>query len=99
MAMEEAGHPGGERLRPRLLLYGTSGCHLCEQARALVAPLAEAFGWRLEEVDIADDEQLFARWGEVIPVLERTDRPEPLCWPFDQRMVLDCLAAPGARED
>lgn len=79
---------------PRVLLHGTSACALCDRAEALVAPMAAAFGWQLEQIDIADDDALFARWGERIPVLERTDTGAVLCWPFDARAVQGVLAAP-----
>jgi|AntRauTorcE11897_2_1112592.scaffolds.fasta_scaffold38564_2 hypothetical protein len=83
--------------RPRLWLYGTRHCHLCEQAEALVAPIAAAFGWLLEEPDVTEDDTLFEIYGERVPVLARSDRREELGWPFDTRMVQDYLMAPGDR--
>jgi glutaredoxin len=52
----------------RVVLYHADGCHLCEKARAvLTAELgAEAF----EEVDIAGEETLEARYREWLPVVE-----------------------------
>ena len=41
-----------------LVLYHTEGCHLCEQAEALLQPFALARGWRLERV--ADLQAVFA---------------------------------------
>ena len=52
-----------------VILYTTLGCHLCEQAKALVDPLITERGWQLQEVDIADDDHLMARYGVRIPVL------------------------------
>ena len=80
---------------PRLLLYGTLGCHLCEVARARTEPVAVAFGWRLEERDVADDEALAARYGARIPVLARSDRGDELAWPFDSDALVAWLALPG----
>ncbi len=37
----------------------------------------------IECIDIMDDPQAEARYAESIPVLERSDRSTPLCWPFD----------------
>jgi hypothetical protein len=55
----------------RLVLYGRPDCHLCDEARAVVAPLAaEAGDVEVVEVDIESDERLFARYLERIPVLE-----------------------------
>lgn len=77
-----------------LLLYGTSNCTLCERAQALVAPLAAAFGWTLLERDVANDDALFARYGERVPVLARPDLAQELDWPFDPVAVHALLARP-----
>ena len=61
-----------------LILYGTSACHLCELAAAL---LREA-DLKFEEVDISESDALFERYGVTIPVLKRQDGAE-LNWPFD----------------
>jgi hypothetical protein len=66
-----------------LVLFGTLGCHLCDDARARVAPLAAAFGWQLVERDIVEDPELEARYATRIPVLWRTDLDLELAWPFD----------------
>jgi hypothetical protein len=73
-----------------LILYGTLGCHLCEQAAALIAPLL-AKDWLLEEVDISDSEALMARYGIRIPVLARQADGAELGWPFDQQQLLAFL--------
>jgi len=83
--------------RPRLCLYGTGQCRLCDQAAALVAPIAAAFGWKLERPDVAEDDVLFERYGERVPILARSDREEELGWPFDARMAQDYLMASGDR--
>lgn len=54
----------------RLVLYGRSGCHLCEDMRRdLEAQRAEA-EFVLEVRDIEADPALEAAFGEIIPVLE-----------------------------
>ncbi|HYF24249.1 MAG TPA: glutaredoxin family protein [Baekduia sp.] len=50
----------------RLVLYGRPGCHLCEDAAALLDGLGLAF----EEVDIEADDALLKAMLERIPVLE-----------------------------
>ncbi|MGM0693586.1 MAG: glutaredoxin family protein [Pseudomonadota bacterium] len=52
----------------RLRLYTTLGCHLCEQLEALLATLC-AEHYRLERVEISEDEGLVTRYGVRIPVL------------------------------
>ena len=52
-----------------LTLFSKPGCHLCDDMKAIVAPLARAGGHRLEVVDITTDAALLAQYGEEIPVL------------------------------
>ena len=49
-----------------LVLYTAHGCHLCEQARALL----DGEGVTYEEVDISGDDALEAAYREWLPVLE-----------------------------
>jgi glutaredoxin len=51
-------------------LYGKPGCHLCDDARAVIADVRESHDFQLEEVDISVDPGLFRRYGERIPVVE-----------------------------
>src|ERR1700742_1836735 len=53
----------------RVTLYGKPGCHLCDEARAVVEAVRAARPFDLTEVDITLDPGLFARYGERIPVL------------------------------
>ena len=50
-------------------LYSRPGCHLCEEAKAAIAPLLLEFGAVLREVDIDDDAVLKERYGWDIPVI------------------------------
>ncbi|WP_372626211.1 glutaredoxin family protein [Arsukibacterium sp.] len=59
------------------ILYSTWGCHLCEQAEAL---LTDA-GVNFQVLDIIDDEQLLQQFRVHIPVLASGN--ELLYWPFD----------------
>jgi hypothetical protein len=72
------------------ILYGTLGCHLCEQAAAIVAPLL-ASDCLLEDVDISGSEDLMARYAIRIPVLVRQADGAELGWPFDQQQLLAFL--------
>jgi glutaredoxin len=66
-------HPEDARLAaagPReVTLYTRPGCHLCEEAKAAIAPLLREFGALLREINIENDELLEARYGWDIPVL------------------------------
>jgi hypothetical protein len=65
---------------PELVLYSRDGCHLCEEARAIVQGLLEdraTLGRRtaaLHERDIATDPALERRFFATIPVIELAGR-------------------------
>jgi glutaredoxin len=52
-----------------VILYGRAGCHLCEDALAVVQRLRSRRVFSLREVDIEQDEDLLRRYLERIPVL------------------------------
>jgi glutaredoxin len=55
---------------PRVVtLYTRPGCHLCEEARALIEPMLAEFGATLREVNIDADAVLRERYGLDIPVI------------------------------
>jgi thiol-disulfide isomerase/thioredoxin len=55
--------------RPVLELYGHSYCHLCDEMHAQLLILASELGFRVNIIDIHDDAELEARFGEFVPVL------------------------------
>lgn len=65
-----------------LILYSTLGCHLCEQAKALVEPILVTYEVPLTELDIADSDELIDTYGVRIPVLRDPDSNAELGWPF-----------------
>lgn len=75
---------------PALILYTTSGCHLCEQAQALVVELQAEFSLTLVPVEISEDASLLEIYGIRIPVLRREDGSE-LGWPFDRDALREFL--------
>lgn len=64
------------------VLYHTLGCHLCEEAEAIVTPLAEALACTVSRCDIADSEALVDAYGIRIPVLKAIASGAELSWPF-----------------
>lgn len=72
---------------PECQLFGTLGCHLCEQAEAVVMPLVE-HGLLVELMDIADYSEWVEAYGLRIPVLRRVDTGEELDWPFELEQVV-----------
>jgi glutaredoxin len=55
---------------PVITLYGKPGCHLCDDARAVVERVHEQHPFELREVDVSLDPQLNRAYGERIPVVE-----------------------------
>ncbi|MEO7059659.1 MAG: glutaredoxin family protein [Lapillicoccus sp.] len=53
---------------PRITLVSRPGCHLCDDARLVIAAVATAQGVTWQELSIDDDAQLRARYAEQIPV-------------------------------
>jgi glutaredoxin len=50
-------------------LYTRPGCHLCEEAKAAMAPVLREFGAVLREVNVDQDTVLKERYGEDTPVI------------------------------
>ena len=65
--------PQGSEGEPRVLLYTRAGCHLCEEARAVVADVCGAV-----DVDVDLPEglargpggDLVGKYGDYVPVVE-----------------------------
>ncbi len=66
-------HPEEQRLARaeplEVTLYTRPGCHLCEEAKAVMEPLLVEFGAKLCEVNIAGDAALEEQFGLDIPVV------------------------------
>jgi glutaredoxin len=50
-------------------LYGKPGCHLCDDARAVVQQVRSRRSFELQEVDVSLDPAMNREYGERIPVL------------------------------
>ena len=76
----------------RLLLFGTSGCHLCEQAREIIQDcLSDRYDKWIEAIDIAEFEQWQTQYAVRIPVLYDPETQKELGWPFDQTQVKEFM--------
>ena len=49
----------------RVVIYERPGCHLCDEARAVLDRVGEPY----RSVDIESDDELFKRYLERIPVI------------------------------
>jgi hypothetical protein len=50
-------------------LIGKPGCHLCDVARDVIMRVCEEAGAAWEEKSILDDEELYRKYWEQIPVV------------------------------
>jgi hypothetical protein len=53
---------------PRVTLISRAGCHLCDDARAVIESVTQELGEAFVEVDLGSDPGLVARYAEMIPV-------------------------------
>jgi len=55
--------------RVKAVLYSRPGCHLCEEMKEVMSSSGCGELYALEEIDIENDPELFARYQFEIPVL------------------------------
>lgn len=70
------------------VLYGTEGCHLCDDAERLLLLASVNF----DAVDIINDQSAQQRYAIRIPVLMHRQSGSELGWPFDEPMLRIFLA-------
>lgn len=76
----------------RVTLLGKPGCHLCDDARAIVTEvLADVPGVTFEELSILDDPELLDRYVEEIPVVLIDGRVHTI-WRVDPARLRKALA-------
>jgi glutaredoxin len=79
------------RPEPRVRLYSKPGCHLCDDARAVVSDVCAELDVVWDEVDITADEDLAARYWEQIPVTLVDGRQHDF-WGVDRRRLRAALS-------
>ncbi|MBU6311399.1 MAG: glutaredoxin family protein [Actinomycetales bacterium] len=75
----------------RVMLVGKPGCHLCDEARSIVAQVCAQEGIDWVEVSILDDPDLADRYWERIPVT-LVDGVEHDFWRVDPERLRSALA-------
>jgi hypothetical protein len=53
---------------PRIMLLSRPGCHLCDEARSVIAAVAVDLGVGWEDRDITDSAADLAQYADMIPV-------------------------------
>ena len=74
----------------RVTLYSRPGCHLCDDARAVIERVCTDLGERYDEVNIDDDPALLERFGEEIPVTFVDGRQHDF-WRVDEQRLRTAL--------
>lgn len=77
----------------RITLIGKPGCHLCDDARAVIERVAREEGVEWEELNMLDDPELVARYAEQIPVTLVDGRQHDY-WRLDENRLRKALSAP-----
>jgi glutaredoxin len=52
-----------------VVIYSRQGCHLCEEAKAILISVGEEMDFHLEEVMIEQDQKLVEEYGLMVPVV------------------------------
>lgn len=85
---------------PRVLLYGRSGCHLCDDAREIVRAVCDETGADWAEVDVDagpyQGRDLADELGELVPVVE-VDGVQQGYWRIDPARLRRTLTASTSR--
>jgi glutaredoxin len=68
-AREHSGCQRNRRVVKQVTLLTRPGCHLCEDARAVVRAAAELTGTAIVELNVDDDRELRAEYGDMVPVV------------------------------
>lgn len=80
-----------------LTLLVRAYCHLCDEMRAALQPLASAAGTAFVEIDVDGDPSLDARFGDRVPVLlyGGVDGVELCHYHLDAKRVAQAIARRG----
>jgi glutaredoxin len=76
----------------RVRIYTRPGCHLCDDAREVVARVCADLGTSYDEVDITTSPDLLAAYGEQIPVTF-VDGAQHDFWRVEESRLRAALAA------
>jgi len=71
----------------KLLLFGTLGCHLCEEAEEIISLVSDGNLINIENIDIAEQMQWQEQYAIRIPVLYHPETKKELGWPFSRAQV------------
>ena len=55
--------------KKHVIIYSRPGCHLCDEAKAVIVSAGSSDQFTLEEVNIESDEELLRKYKYDIPVI------------------------------
>lgn len=87
-------HEDQQGATPRIRLYSRPGCHLCDDARAVVERVCADTGEAFDEVDVTTSEELVRAYGEQIPVTMVDGRQHDF-WRVDEARLRRALERPA----
>ena len=53
----------------RIEIYSRPGCHLCDEAKAVIEPLTQRYAFQLTVTNVDSNPELRAAYGTEIPVI------------------------------
>jgi hypothetical protein len=95
-----AGRAGPEpagRAGPVITLLSRPGCHLCDDARAVIAKVAADLGARWQERDITRSDSDLRAYGDMVPVTLIDGEQHDFWRVSEQRLRTALGAAAGTR--
>jgi hypothetical protein len=87
--------PADPPATPAITLLSRPGCHLCDEARTVIARVAADLGVPWEERDITQSERDLRDYGEMIPVTLINGAQHDF-WHVSEQRLRAALAAAGA---
>jgi glutaredoxin len=79
---------------PRVVLYSKPGCHLCEDARAVIDTVCAELNEKYDEIDITTSADLLRRYADEIPVTS-VDGKQLDFWRVDPVRLREALNRPA----
>jgi Glutaredoxin-like domain (DUF836) len=88
-----AGRPGDDRAGPVITLLTRPGCHLCDDARAVIARVAADLGVTWQERDITRSDSDLRAYSDMVPVT-LIDGEQHDFWRVSEARLRAALAVP-----
>jgi hypothetical protein len=71
-------------MQKQFILYGTSACHLCDDAEVSIRAISKTMPVIYIKQDIIEDDILLEKYGSSIPIFHCKETKNELSWPFNE---------------